>query len=76
MKCLLCSSKFKDQKGLWNHFATYHNVEKSNQIKDKSLLKRCLRFDKFLVTEKQKAFHNFLKHYEYGKTISFEEKPH
>ena len=39
------------------------------------MLKRCLRYDKFLVTEKQKAVHNFLKHYEDGKTIWVEEKP-
>ena len=82
MKCLLCSSKFKDQKNLLNHYVTYHNVDENNwffqtffQIKDKSLLKRCLRCDKFLVTEKQKTVHNFLIHYEHGKTIPFEEKP-
>ena len=76
MKCLLCSSKFKDQKDLLNHYVTYHNVDKNNwlfqklfQIKDKTLLKRCLRCDKFLVTVKQKPVHNFLKHYEDGKTI-------
>ena len=74
-------SKFKDQKDLLNHYVTYHNVDENNwffqklfQIKDKSLSKRCLRCDKFLVTEKQKAVHNFLKH-EDGKTIPFEEKP-
>ena len=50
-----------------NHYVTYHNVDENNwffqklfQIKDKTLLKRCLRCDKFLVTEKQKAVHNFL----------------
>ena len=59
---------------------TCHNVDKNwffqklFQIKDKSLLKRCLRCDKFLATEKQKTVHNFLKHYEDGKTIPFEEK--
>ena len=81
MKCLLCFSKFKDQKDLLNHYVTYHNVHKNNwffqklfQIKDKSLLKRCLGCDKFLVTEKQKTVHNFLKHYEDDKTIPFEEK--
>ena len=75
-------SKFKDQKDLLNHYVTYHNVDENNwffqklfQIKDKTLLKRCLRCDKFLVTEKQKAVQKFLKHYEDGKTISFEEKP-
>ena len=60
---------------------TCHNVDKNwffqklFQIKDKSLLKRCLRCDKFLVTEKQKTVHNFLIHYEHGKIIPFEEKP-
>ena len=80
MKCLLCSSQFKDQKDLLNHYVTCHNVDENNwffqklfQIKDKSLLRRCLRCDKFLVTEKQKTVHNFLKHYEDGKTIPFEE---
>ena len=82
MKCLLCSSKFKDQKDLLNHYVTYHNVDENNwffqklfQIKDKSLLKRRLRCDEFLVTDKHKAVHNFLKHYDDGKTIPFEEKP-
>ena len=82
MKCLLCSSKFKDQKDLLNHYVTYHNVDENNwffqklfQIKDKRLLKRCLRCDKFLETEKQKTVHNFVKHYEDDKTIPYEEKP-
>ena len=82
MKCLLCFSKFKDQKDLLNHYVTYHNVDENNwffqklfQIKDKRLLKRCLRCDKFLETEKQKTVHNFVKHYEDGKTIPYEEKP-
>ena len=83
MESFLCSSQFKDQKDLLNNYVTYHNVDENNwffqklfQIKDKILFKRCWRCDKFLVTEKQKAVHNFLKHYEDGKTIPFEEKPH
>ena len=82
MKCLLCFSKFKDQKDLLNHYVTYHNVDENNwffqklfQIKDKRLLKRCLRCDKFLETEKQKTVHNFVKHYEDDQTIPYEEKP-
>ena len=78
---MLCSSRFKDQKDLLNHYVTYHNVDENNfffqklfQIKDKTLLKRCLRCDEFLESEKQKAAPNLLKHYEDGKTISFEDK--
>ena len=65
MKCLLCSSKFKEQKDLLNHYMTYNNADKNNwffqnisQIKNKSVLQRCLRFDKFLVNIEQKAVHN------------------
>ena len=65
-----------------NHYVTYHKVDENNwffqklfQIKDKSVLKRCLRCDEFLVTDKHKAVHNFLKHYEDGKSIPFEQKP-
>ena len=65
-----------------NHYVTYHNVDENNwffqklfQIKDKSVLKRCLRCDEFLVTDKHEAVHNFLKHYEDGKSIPFEQKP-
>ena len=39
------------------------------------MLKRCLRCDEFLVNDEQKSVHNFLKYYEHGKTIPFEEKP-
>ena len=60
---------------------TYHNVDENNwffqklfQINDKILLKCCLRCDQFLVADKHKAVHNFLKHYDDGKTISLEEK--
>ena len=78
MKCLLCSSQFKEQKGLLNHYVTFHNVDENNwffqklfQIKNKSVLKCCLTCDKCLVNDEQ----NFLKHYDDGKTMQFEEKP-
>ena len=65
-----------------NHYISYHNVDENNcffqtlfQIKDKSVLKRCFICDEFLVTDKHKAVHNFLKHYEDGKVMPFEEKP-
>ena len=39
------------------------------------MLKKCLRCDEFIVNHKHRISHNFLKHYEDGKTIPFEEKP-
>ena len=79
---LLCSYKFESQDDLLNHYVSYHNVDKNNwffqellQIKDKSVLKRCLRCDEFLVTDKHKVVHNFLIHYEDGKIMAFEKKP-
>ena len=82
MKCLLCSSKFKDQKGLLVHYLSYHNIDENNcffqrlfQTKNKSLLTNCVRSNEFLMTEKHKAIHDSLKHYDDGKSIPFEEKP-
>ena len=65
MKCLL------------NHYVTYHNVQENNlfQIKDKTLLKPCLRCDEFLESEKKKSARNFLKHCKDGKAIPFKDKP-
>ena len=81
MKCLLCSSKFKDQKALLDHYLSYHNIDENNwffqklfQTKNKVLLKKCVRCSEFLTTEKHKATHDFLEHYKEGKDISFEEK--
>ena len=38
------------------------------------MLRNCVRCSEFLTSEKHKATHNFLKHYEDGKNIPFEEK--
>ena len=85
MKCLLCSSKFKNQKDSLDHYLSYlsyHNIDENNwffeklfQTKNKTLLTNCIRCNKFLATEKQKAVHDFLKHYDDGKSIPLEEKP-
>ena len=82
MKCLLCSSTFQNQEDLLNHYVSYHNVDRNNwffqklfQIKNKSLLMQCVRCSEFLTTEKHKSIHNFLKHYEKGKSVPFEDKP-
>ena len=81
MKRFLSSSTFQNQEDLFNHYVSYHNVDENNwffqklfQIKNKSLLKQCVRCNEFLTTEKYKPIHNFLKHYEKGKRIPFEDK--
>ena len=82
MKCLLCSSVFKNQQELLDHYISYHNVDEKNcffqkkfQSDNRAFLKNCLRCDQFLTTKKEKAIHRFLKHYNEGKDIPFEEKP-
>ena len=81
MKCLLSSSKFNDQQELLNHYVNFHHVDENNwffqklfQIKDTSVLKSCLRCDEFILNDKHRRIHNFLKHYDDGKTQPFEEK--
>ena len=68
MECLLCSSKFKDQKELLDHYLSYHNIDESNwffqklfQCNKKTLLKNCIRCNEFLATERQKSVYDFLK---------------
>ena len=76
MKRLLCSSKFENQNDLLNHYVMYHNIQKLFQIRDKTTVwRQCIKCDEFLTTNKHKAVHNFLKHYEDGKSIPLEEKP-
>ena len=82
MKCFLCSSKFKDHKELLDHYLSYHKIDENDwffqklfQTKNKSLLTNCVRYNDFLTTGKYKAVHDFLKHYDDGKSIPFEEKP-
>ena len=50
--------------------------QKLFQIKtNKSILKQCVRCSEFLTIEMHKSIHNFLKNYEEGKSVPFEEKP-
>ena len=74
MKCLLCSSKLNDQKELFDHYLSCRRFfQKLFQTKIKYLLKNCVRCNEFLTTKKHKAVHDFLKHYDDGKSIPFEE---
>ena len=77
----MCSSNFENQNDFLNHYVTYHNIDENNwffqklfQIKDKAILRQCIRCHEFLTTDKHKTVHNFLKHYEDIKSIPFEEK--
>ena len=47
----------------------------SAQPKKRSILRKCLRCDGFLSTEKFKVKHDFLKHYADGQNFPFEDKP-
>ena len=49
-------------------------IQKLFQSNNKILLKNCIRYNEFLATGKQKAVHDFLKLYDEGKNIPFEEK--
>ena len=83
MKCLMCSSQFEDKNKLIDHYISYHNIDKDNfffkcllqNLENKPHLKKCIRCDEFIATKKQKTEHDFLKHYDDGKEIPFEEKP-
>ena len=82
MKCLLYPSVFKNQKELLDHYLSYHNIVENNwffqklfQSDNKAFLKNCIRCNQFLATRKEKAIHDFLNHYNDGKSIPFEEKP-
>ena len=81
MKCLLCSSVFKNQKELLNHYVSNHNVDESNWFfqklfqtnQNKEFLKNCIRCGQFLTTKK-KVIQDFLNYYNEGKDIPFKEK--
>ena len=82
MKCLLCSFESQDQKKLLEHYLTYHNIDSKNcffqklfQSDNRPFLKNGIRCKQFLTSRKEKATHDFLKHYSDSKDIPFEEKP-
>ena len=64
-------------------YVIYHKVDENNRFfqklfqpsKNTSVFRKCLRCDDFLTTSNYKVKHDFLKHYEEGRDIVFEEKP-
>ena len=82
MKCLLCSLTFKDEKGLSEHYTSFHKIDKSTcffknlfNIKNSKILKKCLRCEDFIYDKKAKAEHDFLNHFAEGREQPFETKP-
>ena len=83
MKCLMCSSQFDDRNKLIEHYISYHNIDQNSyffkyliqNVQNKPHLKKCIRCDEFIATKKEKVQHDFLKHYDIGKEVPFEEKP-
>ena len=67
---------------LIEHYLTYHNIDSKNcffcklfQSNSGLHLKNCVRCKEFLPTKNEKIQHDFLKHYNHGKEIPFEERP-
>ena len=67
MKCLLCSLTFEDEKGLLEHYISFHKIDESNwffkklfNTKNSKILKKCLRCEDFIYDTKAKAEHDFL----------------
>ena len=82
MKCLLCSLTFEDEKGLLEHYISFHKIDESNwffknlfNIKNSKIKKKCLRCEYFIYDKKAKAEHDFLNHFPEGKVQPFETKP-
>ena len=81
MKCLLCSSKFDDEKGLLEHYISFHKIDESNWFfknlfgfENSKILKKCLRCNYFIYDKKAKVEHDFLNHFAEGKEQPFENK--
>ena len=74
MKCLLCSFESQDENKLLEHYLTYHNIDSKNcffqklfQSDNRPFFKNCIRCKQFLTSWKEKATHDFLKHYSDSK---------
>ena len=83
MKCLLCSLNFDDEKGLLNHYISFHKIDESNWFfknlfnvtKNSKILKKFLRCEDFIYDKQAKVEHDFLNHFSEGKDQPFESKP-
>ena len=82
MKYLLCNFKSNNSVDVKKHYLEYHNVDQNNQFfvklfKNQNNVfhrKKCFRCNEVLPSSCFKVYHNFLVHYDAGKSV-FEEKP-
>ena len=81
MKSILCNFKSNDSEDLKEHYIVFHEVDckcryfinlfmRQNKV---FRLKKCLRYDEFLLNQRFKVNHDFLVHYGAGRD-AFEEK--
>ena len=64
-------------------YINYHKVDENNkffqkllQLQKKSpIFRTCLRCNDFITTSSYKVKHDFLKHYDHGQDVAFEDKP-
>ena len=81
MKCLLCSASFNNDKRFIEHYIEYHNINQANKFFQKpfqqnsSIFYKCFQYSDFLSTESFRFKHNFLKYFNNGQNIPFEDKP-
>ena len=77
MKCLLCEYKTNNKNQLKEHYIKYHNVDENNSFfkkvidqKKKIYSGKCNYCHEFVLN---KPNHDFLKHYEKGLSIDFND---
>ena len=85
MRCLLCNFKKNDISELKKHYLNFHQMDRDNGFFKKLFEeeqnnvfhgKKCVRCKEFLPTAKSKTRHDFLRHYEVGRSAALvEEKP-
>ena len=83
MRCLLCSASFNNGEKLIEDYIVYHKIDQDNKFFQKlfqagkkgSILWKCFRCGDFPSAEDFKVKHGFLKHYDDGQKIPFEDKP-
>ena len=84
MKFYLCGFKNDNVAEVRKHYLDFHNVDPNNQFfkrlfdeSEDNVFRagQCIRCKQFIPCSSSRKCHNFLRHYEAGKSDLFEEKP-